>query len=387
MSANTPSTTLLATRVDLADTFCLHSRPKASKTIYLDFNGHTTTGTSWNVQAKREVINTPIFNSDANTAVFSDAELERIQFIWQRVAEDFLPFGVNVTTEDPGEEALINTGGEDNRWGVRAAIGGTNKDWSNNAGSGGISYYNGFGSARCGPVFVFSGNLSKGNEKNTAEAISHEVGHSLGLEHDHTAKSAYFGGQGTGPTGWAPIMGSAYGKPLSQWSQGEFKGSINQEDDLAIIASPQNGVGFRADDFGDSITKATPLIGPSLNQFGIISTRNDTDWFSFVTETGTVSLAIENATQAWISDGSGNFTSTLLIGRGPNLDIEARVFTTDGTLVAANNSKGTGASFDLTLTAGTYYLQVDGVGFGDPLKNGYSDYGSLGGYLVSGSLA
>ncbi|MCB1958866.1 MAG: hypothetical protein KDG55_24590, partial [Rhodocyclaceae bacterium] len=29
-------------------TFLLHSRPGALRTIYLDFNGHTTTGTAWN---------------------------------------------------------------------------------------------------------------------------------------------------------------------------------------------------------------------------------------------------------------------------------------------------------------------------------------------------
>src|SRR5688572_12483492 len=32
----------------LPDTFFLHSRPSATKTIYLDFTGDTTTGTAWN---------------------------------------------------------------------------------------------------------------------------------------------------------------------------------------------------------------------------------------------------------------------------------------------------------------------------------------------------
>jgi hypothetical protein len=32
----------------LANTFTLHSLPGANQVIYLDFNGHTTTGTSWN---------------------------------------------------------------------------------------------------------------------------------------------------------------------------------------------------------------------------------------------------------------------------------------------------------------------------------------------------
>src|SRR5687767_11278312 len=29
-------------------TFLLHSRPAATKVVYLDFDGHTTSGTSWN---------------------------------------------------------------------------------------------------------------------------------------------------------------------------------------------------------------------------------------------------------------------------------------------------------------------------------------------------
>jgi hypothetical protein len=78
----------------------------------------------------------------------------------------------------------------------------------------------------------------------------------------------------------------------------------------------------------------------------------------------------------------------LLVGRCPNLDIAASLFAADGALIATSNPlNGLGASFKRELQAGTYYLMIDGVGFGDPLTNGYSDYGSLGGYLVSGALA
>ena len=47
------------------------------------------------------------------------------------------------------------------------------------------------------------------------------------------------------------------------------------------------------------------------------------------------------------------------------------------------------ASFSTYLAAGTYHLGIDGVGFGTPLAStptGYTDYGSLGQYLVSGTL-
>jgi hypothetical protein len=377
----------LGSTVDLGRTFFLHSNPTATKTIYLDFNGHTTTRTAWNNKTGRATINTSAFDFDGNVNVFSNAELERIQFIWQRVAEDFAPFGINVTTQDLGDNALTNTGGLDNQWGVRAAIGGSYSDWYGSS-AGGVAYINAFGMAAYGSAFVFSKNLGGGNEKYTAEAISHEVGHSLGLMHDGTSSATYYKGQGTGTTGWASIMGSSYDKNVTQWSQGEYNGANNKQDDLATISNSRNGAGYRSDDFGNSAATAKVLSGTNLNQFGIIETRGDSDWFSFSTGSGNVSLSINNATQAWINDGLGNFSSSLLAGRSPNLDIAATLYGADGTLITSSNplDKLT-ASFNLNLNAGTYFLKVDGVGFGNPLSNGYSDYGSIGQYLLTGSLA
>jgi len=379
------SASALGSSVDLGRTFFLHSNPTATKTIYLDFNGHTTTGTAWNTKAQ-PTINTSAFDFDGNVNVFSNTELERIQFIWQRVAEDFAPFGINVTTQDLGADALTNTGSRDNQWGVRAAIGGSFSDWYGSS-AGGVAYVNSFGNAAFGPAFVFSKSLGGGNEKYTAEAISHEVGHSLGLMHDGTSSASYFQGQGTGATGWASIMGSGYYKNVTQWSQGEYNGANNKQDDLAIISGSSNGAGYRADDFGNSAATAKVLRGTSLNQFGIIETRSDSDWFRFATGTGNISLSINNACQAWISNGFGSYSNSLLAGRSPNLDIAATLYGADGTLIASSNplDKLT-ASFNLNLDAGTYFLKVEGVGFGNPLSNGYSDYGSLGQYLLTGSL-
>ena len=44
-ASDTGSTQTALVPVD--QTFFLHSRPSATKKIYLDFTGHTTTGTSW----------------------------------------------------------------------------------------------------------------------------------------------------------------------------------------------------------------------------------------------------------------------------------------------------------------------------------------------------
>ncbi|MDB9376630.1 DUF4347 domain-containing protein, partial [Nodularia sphaerocarpa] len=104
--------------LDLPQTFFLNSLAGANHTIYLDFNGHTTSGTLWNEQFNRANITTPRFDIDGNTDSFSSTELERIQYIWQRVAEDFSPFNVNVTTQAPTDiNDLIKSDANDTRWG------------------------------------------------------------------------------------------------------------------------------------------------------------------------------------------------------------------------------------------------------------------------------
>ena len=51
-------------------------------------------------------------NLDGYAAAFSPFELAFIQTVWQEVAEDFAPFGVNVTTKDPGLLILWYPGGD-----------------------------------------------------------------------------------------------------------------------------------------------------------------------------------------------------------------------------------------------------------------------------------
>ncbi|MEZ6068022.1 MAG: zinc-dependent metalloprotease family protein [Planctomycetaceae bacterium] len=188
----------------LGQTFLLNSSPSSSKVIYLDFNGHTTNDPSWN---SGTAFDTPAYDIDNNVASFSNQELENIQIIWQHVMEDFAPFDVNVTTEDPGIERLRNTGGGDTQWGIRVVIGGDGA-WYGSA--GGVAYIGSFTDNVDRPTFVFEDNLGDGFPKFVAEAISHEVGHTLGLDHDGRTSPAedYYEGHGSGPTGWAPSWAS-----------------------------------------------------------------------------------------------------------------------------------------------------------------------------------
>jgi len=357
--------------LDLTKTFSLNSLPGANHTIYLDFNGHTTTGTAWNTYSGKSSIVTPAFDLDGNTAAFSTSELERIQYIWQRVVEDFSPFNVNVTTQEPTLDRLIKSSTTDTAWGVRVAIGGSSYDWFG-AGAGGVAYVGSFNWNSDTPTFVFS-TQTLSDEKYTADAISHEVGHTLGLSHDGRTipSEEYYDGHGSGETGWGPIMGSGYYQNLTQWSKGEYLAANNTEDDLAIITT-NNGFGYRVDDTGNTLAtaKALTVSGTAVSSSGIIERNTDVDFFSFTTGAGPISLTVTPS------------------GRSPNLDILAQLYNASGVLVASSNPADfLAASISATVGAGTYYLKVDGVGKGDPLGTGYTDYGSLGQYAITGSIS
>ena len=100
---------------DEDDTFFLHSKPDATKVIYLDFDGHITNDpagdqTGWNGGQR---VDSPAYDLDGDIFTFNDQELENIQRIWQQVVEDFIPFDVDVTTEEPSIEDLRRRDGYD----------------------------------------------------------------------------------------------------------------------------------------------------------------------------------------------------------------------------------------------------------------------------------
>jgi PKD repeat protein len=356
-----------AAALDLAQTFLLHSKPGAQRVIYLDFNGHSVSNTAWN----SGTINAEPFDADGNPGSFSDAEKQTIQNVWQRVAEDYAPFDVDVTTEEPALDRLRRTSSSDTLYGTRVVV---TRDTFYNCGCGGVAYVGTFDNYSSTnpdyyqPAWVFY-NGTGANAKGIAEAATHEAGHNLGLNHDGTSSTGYYSGHGSGTTGWAPIMGAGYYREVTQWSRGEYPNANNTEDDLAII--PANGVPVRGDDAGDSLGTAVPLAGSggSVSQAGVIQSPADVDVYSFVTTGGSVSLAIDP------------------VAIGANLDIAANLYNASGTLLAQSNPvDALNATLTTTVPAGTYYLSIGGGGKGD-LASGYPDYGSLGQYRVSGSYA
>lgn len=351
----------------LADTFLLHSRPTATRKIYLDFDGHVTTGTPWN-GGRSATLTTPPFSRDASPD-FNDAEKAVIQESFRRIAEHFAAWDVDVTTEDPGVEGLRKTSAGDLAYGIRVVIGPKAFDTS----AAGIAYLNSFNDNIDNPCFTFAeGTWSAAL---IAGVTSHEVGHTVSLLHhgQSPGDGPYFGGHGTGALSWSPIMGNGL-RPVNQWSKGEYKDADNStQDDLVDIANTNSGVPLLADDHGDTAAAATIAPGLSVTVGGVIGTSTDVDMIR-------------------INAGRGNLVITPKVSLvAPNLRLQIRVLDDNGTVLGTYVGDGTAGNMapaPITVvipTEGMHYIELDGIGNGTGVTEGYTGYGSIGYYSLTAS--
>ncbi|MCW2816588.1 MAG: Metallo-peptidase family Reprolysin-like [Nocardioides sp.] len=358
-----------ATSGDVLD---LHSLPGSRRTVFIDFDGHAVTGTLWNEQGVPSGVSPGWDLSGNGVDVLSATERAAIADVWSRVAEDFAPFDVDVTTADPGRDAITRSGAADQVYGVRVLV---TRDAAARAaidacqaGCGGAAANDVFdtpvGHERFQPAWVFPQAL-RDDPAYVAEAVSHEVGHTFGLAHDDRAGDAD-AGYYAGHAGWAPIMGSAYGQPLSQWSRGSYAGATNTEDDLAVIAA--HGAPLRPDETG-------ALPGPGRTAY--ISDDDDVDVYRLRGCVGPVQAEASVA------------------GAGADLDLELRLLRADDRLLATADPVSRASGRTVTGLAATlrhaapstptdYLLAVDGTGrAGSTPTSGYDDYGSVGAYRLA----
>lgn len=332
------------------------SHPKAAAVLFLDFDGHWVEGTLWNGDSSFSCLPALLPN-------------EAILEIFHRVAEDFRPFDLNVTTD-----SLVYANAPFNQK-LRVVI--TPSHHWYPAPVGGVAFTGSFTWGDETPAFVFVEKLAY-RSKLIAECISHEAGHALGLSHQSRYNECqlitmYHEGEGSGQTGWAPIMGNSYGRNVSKWNNGPTPaGCTEREDNLALLTS-LNGFGYREDDHGDEINRATPLetSGGILTGKGIISMHTDQDVFSFTMhQTGKLRLQIVP-----FSVGPQN--------EGANLDVRAVLLDARQTVIGVYDGAATlDVVVDTLLAPGAYFVVVTG---GDSSLT--TTYGSLGSYSITGFIA
>ena len=379
--------------------FQLHSRPGASRVLYLDFNGHSTL--SWGSPA----IVTPAFQLNGTASPTDQLNLNAIRDIWLHVAEDFAAWDIDVTTEQPPLTAR----------GQRCVIGGSTMDWLGAPGVMGIAQLNSFGGVINGNDtvnFVFQDNNypsmspTTSNYEVTILCIAHEVGHTLGLQHwGETASGsgqAYTVGHAvtghTGVTSVCPIMGNSglVGWPsactLNQWSKGDYPFSNIVQDDVATISTYLTQLTGANDDHGNTLGTATVVSGTSITAGGVIADSTDVDLMKITPGAGLLTLTALPHLKYRTYNG--------------NLKVGLSLLNSAGTVVAKSYvTTGMGNTLTYNVpTGGIYYIKVNGMGY-DPSVSaasqvwtntgvtgtvigtsaGFTNYGSLGRYSLTGT--
>ncbi|MAS98601.1 MAG: hypothetical protein CMF29_06735 [Kiritimatiellaceae bacterium] len=363
----------------------LNSRPESQNIIYLDFNGMIVSNTYWNNDPDYNINSwdTRPYSSDADETTFSPIEQQYIEDIWRGVASDFEAFDVNITTEDPSPNpyfyhALITKSLDKNNQVTPAsgvggiAVLGTPYYSLKNFSPENVRYYS--------PAWI--NGQSWFSAEDIALICSHEIGHNLGLNHDGSNSVEYYDGH-EGAVSWGPIMGAAYDKNVRAWSIGEYSSANNtQEDDLSII--------------GYQFSKLTDLEGDLTSPFliqpdstgnlayaGIIQDRNDVDVFQ-------LDIPISGRLQLSVYPTTNNYYGRVYQNWGSSLNIQIRILDSAGATILSNQVVNRlHAEVDMTLSSGSYFIEVDGVSSGDPLSStpsGFSDYASMGAFHLQGSL-
>ena len=116
---------------------------------------------------------------------------------------------------------------------------------------------------------------------------------------------------------------------------------------MAVIVQDAN-FPYAPDDHADAQENATQISEVGITEiegFGIIEQNTDADWFKFTTGAGNVSINVD------------------VLGYKPNLDVWAGLFDSSGNFIQDSNPQDdlNAAFTDVNLTAGEYFIKIDGV--------------------------
>ena len=385
----------------------LSSNPNAQMTVFLDFDGEDYGNQIVRVQRNPDLelermSAIPAFTIDGTPGPDSPAEERLIEEIFHRVAEDFRPFNVNVTTVQPPTGVLqikVSVGGNgvvqhrvltrvfDQNGALIQIITGPPQTYRFT--SPVFAELNAYRTNQINPVLIFPQQLTAAqqNGQTIARLVSQGVGRQLGLQNQTAVGNVNSG----------PIMADLTANPVRDtWANSLFQNDINQ------LTAP-SGIQSRLDDFGDSIATAgnaqvdlvsSSFANPQRIASGIINhtpavAGADRDVFRTVLDltrtTGTAELSINvdglDLSSRRFLDGTVNPT----LNRGSNLDVVVRLYSANGTLLASDSpSPEIDGEILFEVPASSipgnrllvYYIEVTTT----------SEYGSLGEYTVNCSL-
>ena len=331
----------LASGTQLSSSNFFQSKPDAPTVIYCNFEG--------------EIVNQPLWSFSTINAEPSGLSNERVIEILKVVAEDFAPFDVNVTNDRSVYDSTPSN--------KRVMCISTPTDTAA-PGSGGVAYLDSFRD----DLVCWDFNLD-------GDTISHEVGHTLNLDHhgDSTQSAPeYHNGHSSESRTWAPIMGASYKARMVQWSDGNYTFATNSnQDDLYLITN--YGLSFRADDYGNNTISGedVSISDMLVTRNGIIERNTDIDVFNV----------------NYSSLGKVQIAAVGTEGIQSNLDVKLSIENSAGVVIFEQTSDSTDdALTELILEPGSYQVIVEGDSSGNPYGNpatGWSSYGSLGQYQLS----
>lgn len=332
--------------VDASGLPILNSLESARGVAYIDFNG----GVFWSGDTRRG------YDLDGNPSTFNAAEQEDIYNAWFDVSTHFAMFDINVTTVAPNKSTTPTA-----HLLITPDI------------SGGAAYVGTFGYT----TSAATGYNNSSHARTRSTALSHELGHILGLRHQD-AYNPYSEYRGADANNIAPIMGKDFAGKFSSWQSGFTGTNMTPQDDLAVISNKlittynafpggsYTGDGFRPDEHGDTLASATALSlvnnGGTITSSatGIIERHDDIDMFSFSWAGGDLTMtaeAVKNRAASPVYASSLGMNLFLYDGQGSLL-----------TQDLASSANDVFATVSMTsLMAGTYYFAVESAGAYDDL--------------------
>lgn len=286
--------------------------PGGEVTIYLDFNGSAINENSIFDDRGDQIsqaIYIPAFDLDGDRTSFAQVEIDAINEIRERVAEDFAPFNINVTTQPtfsfPTEEAFSIVIGGDGSWldtsnTLFNATGTGYIDWLTDY-SPGLDLLDPTTAPFANPLVENVGVAFPellADNKEIAHAASSLILNSLGVE---PAVTYDINGNPVSLISDYPAFG-----PLGGDTLGSFRDLIQPPDDqtrpggvqdpFSIITSGRNLVEYRSDDHAGDPDFATNLdLNAAVSVDGILGrvfnaaqiAENDVDQFRFLAREST----------------------------------------------------------------------------------------------------